>query len=289
VRSAKTATFGMPDDSIGEVIARFRRRLRQPETGSPWSQEDLALEIGTDQAHISRIEGNQKHPNLSTLAHICDALKLSQTERTFLLARAGYRERSRPPNSDEVGRVLEKMVPILESFPYPTTLIDDAERIWHFNTVGVGLWGCCFGIEEHDRFLAFARGKRYIELVLDPRLFKTWKTFWGDVDGFLHRLIALYWRAYCAHARDAEMRSVFDRLIQNPEFSRRWETIEQGDAPVLFVEYSDYLFHHPQLGGVHYNTWRTHPAIDERFIVTHCTPTDTSSATAFEFLARTVR
>jgi len=120
---------------VGEVIARFRKRLRQADTGSPWSQEDLALEIGTDQAHISRIESNQKHPNLSTLTHICDALKLSQTERTFVLARAGYTERSRPPNTEEIGRVLAKIVPVLESFPYPATLIDDVERMWHFNGV----------------------------------------------------------------------------------------------------------------------------------------------------------
>ena len=133
------------------------------------------------------------------------------------------------------------------------------------------------------------RGKRFLELVLDPRVLETWSTYYSDVDGFLNRLIALYWRAHCAHAYDPEMQTTFEKLNWIPEFSRRWAAIEQGEVQVLFVEYGNYVFHHPELGSIQYNTWRTHHAIDERFIVTHCTPTDSSSARAFEFLARTVR
>ena len=179
MHTVRTLTHTAPrTETVGEIIARFRKRLRRPETGSPWSQEDLALAIETDQAHISRIESNQKHPSFSTLAHILDALKLSRTERSYLLARAGYTDHSLPPQAEEVSCVLAKMVPILESFPYPTTLIDDTERIWHFNSVGVGLWGPSFGIEDQERYLEFTRGKRFLQLVLDPRIFETWRTAW---------------------------------------------------------------------------------------------------------------
>lgn len=289
MRTPETGTHTRArNDTVGEAIARFRRATHHSNTRSPWSQEELAFAIGTDQAHISRIESNQKHPHYPTLARICEALRLSRGERMYLFALAGYPEGARLPNQQEVGRVLTQMVPLLESYPYPTTLMDEVERLWHFNKVAVALWGPSFGISEQEDFLALARGKRYLELVLDPRIYATWKTYWDDVDGILDRLIATFWRAHHAHAVDREVISAFENLIRRPEFRQRWEAIERGEAQVLFVEYGHYLFHHPKLGPISYNSWRTHPVLDERFVVTHCTPIDSASARAFEFLARSV-
>jgi transcriptional regulator with XRE-family HTH domain len=275
--------------TLGDTIAHFRKRHRRPLASVAWTQEDLALACGTDQAHISRIESNQRIPLRSTLIRICDVLELSKTERAYVLSLAGHQEISPLPDSREVECVLTKLVPILESFPYPSMLVDEGERMWHFNRFAVALHGDCFGVFDRERFLKLVRGKRYLELIFCSELSETWEVYWEDPNFFASRLIALFWRAYHTRPLDPDMNRLLERLKKNPEFLHRWEEVERGEVDVLFVEHARYTMRHPELGLIQYNAWRTHVAANERFLVTHCTPIDSATGRIFDRLANICR
>lgn len=127
--------------TLGEILTAYRLRKIHPQTGRPWSQEELAFAIGSGQAHVSRIESNHKIPQYSTLVAICDALELSATERACLVSTAGYKLNVPLPDQQGVETALSKIAPFLDSCPYPATLIDEGERIWRLNPLAVAIWG----------------------------------------------------------------------------------------------------------------------------------------------------
>src|SRR5437660_647115 len=73
---------------IGWLIRRLRRSRQQPHNGRPWTQEDLAVVIGTDAGHISRIESGETLPTRSMLERIANALELTVSQQRFLLGLA---------------------------------------------------------------------------------------------------------------------------------------------------------------------------------------------------------
>ena len=125
--------------TLGGVIRAYRLR-RRSQTGQPFSQEELAFASGTDQAHISRIESDQKHPQYSTLCRICDALELSLVEREYLLGLAGYEISPPLPDEKTIEAVVSKLAPLIETYPYPAEIMDESERVWHLNDMGTMVW-----------------------------------------------------------------------------------------------------------------------------------------------------
>jgi transcriptional regulator with XRE-family HTH domain len=218
-------------DTLGELIAKYRQRQRQPHHDAPWSQEDLALASETDQAHISRIENDQHHPQYATLVRICDALALSQTERVYVLARAGYPVVRPLPDMNAVRLVSSKLAAVLETYPYPAMLIDDGERIWYLNVLVAKLWGPCYGANDWQGCLTLASGKRTLELIFDPDLheplFSTWRSYFEDYGSVLTRNEAYYWRAHQTRPQDPEMTRILSRLKRYPVFLQLWERIER--------------------------------------------------------------
>ena len=63
-------------DTVGENIRERRKELRK-------SQTDLAIDIGSDKAAISRIENGQLEITLSMLARIADRLETSVSVLTM--------------------------------------------------------------------------------------------------------------------------------------------------------------------------------------------------------------
>src|ERR1700730_3202985 len=132
---------GPPAATVGETIAAYRRRRIRQTTGEPWSQEELALACDTNQAHISRIESNRKHPQYSTLVRLCEALDLPVPKRSYLLALAGYPVQPTLPSIAEVEEITAEIVPILQHYPYPALLMDVGERVWYVNSLLPQMWG----------------------------------------------------------------------------------------------------------------------------------------------------
>jgi transcriptional regulator with XRE-family HTH domain len=178
---------GTSGATLGETIAAYR--LSQSPNGKQWSQEELAFACGTHQAHLSLIENNQKHPQLWTLVRICDALGLRQDDRSKLLALAGYHVAPPLPDEAAARSVLSKLVPILESYPYPTILMDEGEVTWHYNSIGTVIFGPLYGFNDLERFRSSTRGTRTFELLFDPDLFSRWKLYFEDLDNILMRVV----------------------------------------------------------------------------------------------------
>jgi transcriptional regulator with XRE-family HTH domain len=274
--------------TLGDLIIKYRLRQRQPHRNAPWSQEDLAFASETDQAHISRIENNQYRPQYETLARICDALALSQTERAYVLAHAGYPVVRPLPDESAVTALTLKLAPLLETYPYPALLIDEGERHWYMNALVAKLWGPCYGATDQQNCLRFAYGKRSLELLFDqhePR-FHIWKSYFEDFDDVFTRNVALFWRAYRTRPQDPEIGKILTCLKHYPIFLDVWQKIETGDIDTLLVEHGLCAIRNPKLGLFRFHAWRTHVAVDERFIVIHATPVDTRTSRALERLTR---
>src|SRR6266516_1705196 len=75
---------------VGIFIRRGRALRRQPYHARPWTQDELAFAIGTDPAHISRIEGGKIVPSRSTIDRIALAFELTAPQHALLLGLAGY-------------------------------------------------------------------------------------------------------------------------------------------------------------------------------------------------------
>lgn len=275
--------------TVGETIAAYRRRLRQSCRDLPWSQEELAFASGTDQAHISRIESNRQHPEYSTLVRICDALALSQTERSYLLALAGYQVVPPLPDATTIHDVLGKLAPILDGLAYPASCIDEGERLWHLNPLAVLAWGECYGTTQPEQCLAYIRGRRSLETIFEPGHYQerlaVWAAYYADFDHVLYRNVALFWRAYRARAHDPDLNAALSRLQQNPHFCELWERISHGENDLLYVDHTTYTIRHPTLGELRFHCWRTRAAIDERFIVVHYSPVDAPTSQILASLA----
>jgi transcriptional regulator with XRE-family HTH domain len=259
--------------TVGELIAAFRQRKIHDATGAPWSQEELALASGTNQAHISRIESNRKHPQYSTLVRLCEALELPPVKRSYLLALAGYPVEPGLPTTDDVGRVLADLVPVIDCYLYPSLVMDVGERIWHVNPLVVEMWGACLGGTTRSECLASVRGKRSVQFLFNFRA-QEWHNRLLQPGQVMDRHAALFWRAYHLHSQDPEMNQALASLKRNPEFLQRWQEMEEGKSKIVLLEHDSLALKHPRFGKLRFTIWRTTFAADERFIVSHFPPAD---------------
>jgi transcriptional regulator with XRE-family HTH domain len=249
----------------------------------------LAFAVGTDQAHISRIEGNQIRPQFQTLDAICEALNLSSAERDEILSLAGFRIALPLPDKDAVGLVLQKLGPVLDSLPYPAMLLDEGERIWHWNAFCFYPWGQSYGASNQHEFLSRVRGKRHLEVIFDPQAYPAsyfkWAARWENIDHIIRRNIALLWRAFRVRQQDQEMNQALNRLKANPDFLKIWRQILRGPEEILIVEHDTQAVW-TELGRLEFHVWRTHAAADTRFVVVHFTPSDVPTIDALMSLAK---
>ena len=277
--SRKTELGGKPDGrpvfepgppvTVGETIAAYRRRRITKRTGEPWSQEELALACETNQAHISRIESNRKHPQYSTLVRLCDALELPAPKRSYLLALAGYRVERTLPDMAEVEALSFQMIPVLQRYPYPALLMDVGERVWYVNPLLVPMWGAALGGRDHAECMKSVRGRRTLEFAFDRRYMPVWRSLVPSMDKVMDRHVSLFWRAYHLHPQEADMEQALSTLKCEQEFLKRWQKLEDGNDNLVLVEHDWLPLRHPRFGQLVFMIWRTTLAADERFIVAH--------------------
>ena len=268
--------------TVGETIAAYRRRRIRQLTGEPWSQEELALASETNQAHISRIESNRKHPQYSTLVRLCEALDLPAPKRSYLLALAGYPVQPTLPLRAEVDALLCEIVPVLQSYLYPALLMDGGERVWYVNPLLAQMWGAGLGGSDHAECMKSLQGRRTLEFVFDPKFLPVWRTLVPDLGRVMDRHVSLFWRAYHLHSQEAGMNQALAALKNNPEFLQRWQDLEEGKVKMLLVEHDGLPIRHERFGDLLFMIWRTTLAADERFIVAHFPPADEATHQAIK-------
>ncbi|HYI96954.1 MAG TPA: helix-turn-helix transcriptional regulator [Bryobacteraceae bacterium] len=273
---------GTAPATVGETIAAYRRRRIRQRTGEPWSQEELALACETNQAHISRIESNRKHPQYSTLVRLCEALDLPAPKRSYLLALAGYPVYPTLPGPADVERLTSEIVPVLQRYSYPALLMDVGERVWYVNPLLAQMWGEALGGSDHGECMHSIRGRRTLEFVFDPRFMPVWKGLVQNLERVMDRCVSLFWRAYHLHPQEADMDQVLVTLKCVPEFLQRWQDLEEGKENLLLVEHDWLPIRHPRFGNLRFMIWRTTLATDERFILAHFPPADKQTRQAIK-------
>jgi len=248
----------------------------------------LALACGTYQAHISLIESDRIRPQFSTLLRICEALELSQEERAQLLALAGYQVTPGLPDRRSIQRVLSKLVPILDGCGYPADVLDDSERLYYWNPMAAAIWAPLQGVPDPNTFETAVRGKRVVELYLNEARFPKWTSYLEDADAAIARSVFFFARAFRARPHEPDLQRTLNRVQQNRNFAKYLEAVESG-AVEIFPEHTTYRILHPVLGKLHLHAWRTHTAIDQRFVITHFLPVDSATGTALRHIAQQCR
>jgi hypothetical protein len=111
-----------------------------------WSVGALSARRGSDLARTSysRRQSNRSvssYPpdRIRISSQECDALQLSPSERVYLLGLARHPEIPTLPTEKEVEQVRRELIPVLESLEYPSTLMDEGERIWYYSHMAVKL------------------------------------------------------------------------------------------------------------------------------------------------------
>ncbi len=277
---------GPTQPTVGEIIAAYRQRRVRDSTGEPWSQEELALACGTNQAHISRIESNRKHPQYTTLVRLCEALDMPAAKRCHLLALAGYRLEPPLPDKGAVDTVLSELAPVIDRYRYPALLMDVGERIWYVNALLSEMWGPCLGGNTHTKCLTSVRGKRSLQFLFDSKFMPVWMSRLQDPGPVMDRHAFLFWRAYHHHSQEAEMNLALETLKSNREFLQRWQHLEDGKMKAGLVEHDLLPLNHPVFNKIVFGIWRTTVVADERFIVAHFPPADEVTQLAIGRLLR---
>jgi hypothetical protein len=245
----------------------------------------LALACGTYQAHISLIESNRVHPQLSTLTMICDVLHLKQSERSSLLALAGYSPLPPLPDEQEVNRIVSQMRPILEGYPYPAQVFDESDRVWYWNSTAAALFGPLYGASDKQSLEELTHGKRFVELVFDAEYCGPWQGIYEDLDQMRLKMTCSFLRLSRVRPHDEDIKRTWRRLWQNPDFPKYVARLEEEPTKLLSLCHALYGIRHPQFGHLRFHAFRTPLAIDERFFITHFVAANSVTSRVFGRLA----
>jgi transcriptional regulator with XRE-family HTH domain len=267
-----------PPVSLGERITAYRRRGRGL---SSVSQEALALGVGTTQGHISRIEGNLTHPNFHTLIRICHALGLAQDEREELIQLAGYGAMSSLPGEPAIYSIVSNLGPILDGCLYPATINDDGERCWYWNGLCAPLLGPLWDVATREEFFASRKGRYSVEVLFElyNKCYPFWKVQFEKIDQIVLRHVVLFARACRIRPHEQLLTEALARMKENPKFLKVWQQSQGSVGLPLLSDHDSFAIRCPPL---RFHIWRTRWTLDERFFVTHFTPSDRATRVQLE-------
>lgn len=263
---------------VGQIIASYRQLRRQIHSGRPWSQEDLAVAIGTDKAHINRIERGRQKPSRDTLLRIFHTLDIPWDDEQELLLTAGYAPELRFPSEAELDSIIARAAQLLDDLPHPAILFDVIMRFWHCNRVGLAFLGGIAGVAA-DEITARCRGWCVLELFVDQRMESAVRRLVPEefMRGYLARCrqIAGLWRHMPEH------QATIARYLHHPGFVRLWQSTATAEGDPAFVDRLTTTFQHPRLGVLRLESRLSWFGTDSRFFITYLLPADEPTRLAF--------
>lgn len=268
-----------PDlDVLGRRIRSYRGRQRQLHADRPWTQEDLAVAIGSDKAHVNRIECGRQRPTLDTLTRLSDALDLSWADRSRLLRLAGYLLAPPPPRTGEVADVARRVGAIIHDTSHPARLVDQESRIWDVNDLFAHAF---LGYPDRNTCLADVRGHRIVELLPDGhRVGQFLRDALTDYPAFVRRHLVVLHRALRAQPGSPELGHVLDVVLADRSLCAAWLALSahlpQADEP-HYLDHQVLTVAHPDVGTYMAQIWRSTLTADDRFGVVHLVPADDDS------------
>jgi len=259
---------------LGLMIQKYRHRMVQMNNGKSWTQEDLAVAINSDKAHINRIEKGKQVPMEQTLERICKALNLSWEEERWVISKAGYYSLPPAPEEDDVNSVVEFLNPHIMKLPTPAILIDKEAMIWDVNALEAYLF---FGYKNREDFLDECLGMRIIELLMTPRFSDWFSKIIDNYDEYLKRQIKRFMMLYMHYQYSEEYQNIRDRILEIEHMKRIWDASFNGSdntRDILFLNHQLLQITHPDEGPYEVQIWHSEVAFDERFSVTQHMPND---------------
>ncbi|WP_162783449.1 tripartite tricarboxylate transporter substrate-binding protein [Devosia naphthalenivorans] len=291
MRSAGRDAAGPRDDLpyllLGQHIRNYRLQKFDARTGRPWSQEDLAVSIGTDKAHVNRIECGRQLPTVDTLDRVCDALELLWPARRRLLGLAGLLKDLPEPREEDMTKIEGMVARAFVAAAYPACLLDHDERIWDVNTEFATIF---LGYGSKDACLEAVRGRFFLELLCDTHpahayLRRTVRNF----DHLSLRLLAVLRHALQRRPGSSQYQALLNDVLSDLRLCSLWLQISahlnRSSAP-------EYLDHQAldmaasPVGPYRAQLWHSTFQADERFRLLHLVPVTDEAQRRFELYGK---
>ncbi|KKP70341.1 hypothetical protein A2X44_01355 [candidate division CPR3 bacterium GWF2_35_18] len=142
---------------IGEKVQKFR-------ISKGLTQQQLELEIGASNGHISKVESGQINPTKETLLKITKVLDLTDKQAMYLIGIQQDRV-----NSEEVKLAINETDSYLKLSKYPSFLEDDYLFIHNWNKKILNLF------RVNSIFANMFKGRNMLEIMLQPQFKKAMK------------------------------------------------------------------------------------------------------------------
>jgi transcriptional regulator with XRE-family HTH domain len=270
--------------SLGSLIRRHRLRRSQLHNHQAWTQEDLAVAIGSDKSHVNRIERGHQQPTKQTLIRICDALELSWGERGLLLGLAGFLVEPPAPTPPEIRAVVEQLRATVLAADYSMSLQDTEVRVWELNDIVAYAF---LGYSGRVEALPQVYGVRNMELMLDHPVGEWWRRVIVDFDGYARRHLAQFRRNYRYRQHLPEYQRIMDLILQDRHIHQLWDELVSADASgPRFLDHQRVKLDHPEVGRLAVQIWHSSLISDDRFLLTHLFPADPQTRATFAKLKR---
>lgn len=266
---------------LGIMIQDYRHRMTQLNNGKPWTQEDLAVAIGSDKAHVNRLEKGRQVPTEQTLEKICNALELTWEEKRWLITKAGYYAMPPAPEDDEINHVVELMDSHIMKFPHPAILLDQEAIIWDVNDLEAYSF---YGYENREKFMEDCCGLRIIELLMTPSFSNWFEKVIENYDQYLRRQIMRFMMLYIRFQNNDEYQNIKDRIMEIDDMKKVWLNITEHSMEtreLLFLNHQILKVNHPEIGHYEVQVWHSEMAFDERFTLIQHIPNDVDTMQLF--------
>lgn len=250
---------------LGETIRKLRLGQVQAINGRSWSQDDLAVAIGSDKSHISRLEKGHQLPNPKTLNRICDVLGVSWSVRKNLLALAGQYLTLPAPTEDEVDRIIQCVEPQMELARYAVALEDIENTVWAINDIEAFAF---YGYPTKEKFINECSGLSFIELMMAPRFCEWFQKIIVDYDRYFYRQVLRFKELYLKYKQVPEYQNLLLYFLRQEDFRKAWVLAEKEqtqETGIDFLNHQVLEINHPQLGRYHVQCWHATLVCDDRF------------------------
>lgn len=274
---------------LGQRIRNHRLQQKQDSSGRPWSQEDLAVAIGSDKAHINRLECGRQSPTYDTLNRICDALDLSWPARRRLLGLAGFLATLPVPSEEETAQIGKRLGRVLHSVSYPAYLVDQEQRICDVNEAFATIF---LAYPDRETCLLEVRQNFLLELLCSshPASFRLRKAL-GDFDSLALRHLVLLRRGLQRQPSSVPHQVLLNEVLADRHLCALWlrmcANLQQDMAP-QFLDHQVLHIRQSVIGPYSIDLWHSVLQADERFSVVHLVPSDDRSRAQFNVRASNI-
>ena len=272
------------NNELGEKIRQLRLRKTQIHNGHSWTQDDLAVAINSDKAHINRLEKGRQMPNDRTIKSICAALDTSWNEEKELLALSGHMPPLPSPTEDDIHNIRTSVLRYMSEMAYPATLLDNELRVWMVNDIQAYTF---YGYPNAKKFLDNCEGLRFIEMLMTPSFYDWFSKLIVNFDEFFRRQVFRFAEVYIKHQREDEYINILAHFLKHRRFRAVWQSLweEQPERHnIIFFNHQILDVDHPDLGKHSIQIWHSHFVQDNRFEISAHIPNDIKTRKLFEQL-----